>query len=387
MIWMALLGFLPLAVWLFLLLGRDGFWRLDERDSKDLPPQPARWPSVVAVVPARNEADVIQRSLGSLLAQDYTGDFRVLLVDDQSEDGTGEIARTLARDRLTILNGVPRPPGWTGKLWAMKQGADQAGLLEKQSGADFLWFTDADIAHAPDTLSSLVARAEWDGRVLVSLMVRLSCKTPAEHFLIPAFVFFFDMLYPFAAVNDPGRTTAAAAGGCMLARTTALKAAGGIDAIRHNIIDDCALGRALKAQGPIWLGLTDRSVSLRPYDHLGDIRKMVARSAYAQLGYSPLQLAGTVLGLGVVYIAPVMVTLFADSYAQLAGALTWVIMALMFQPILRFYRQPFWWGLLLPLIGAFYAAFTLDSAIQHWLGRGGMWKGRAQAAAGPRVTP
>ena len=387
MIWMALLGFLPLAVWLFLLLGRDGFWRLDERDSKYLPPQPARWPSVVAVVPARNEADVIQRSLGSLLAQDYTGDFRVLLVDDQSEDGTGEIARALARDKLTILNGVPRPPGWTGKLWAMKQGADQAGLLEKQSGADFLWFTEADIAHAPDTLSSLVARAEWDGRVLVSLMARLSCKTPAEHFLIPAFVFFFDMLYPFAAVNDPGRTTAAAAGGCMLARTTALKAAGGIDAIRHNIIDDCALGRAMKAQGPIWLGLTDRSVSLRPYDHLGDIRKMVARSAYAQLGYSPLQLAGTVLGLGVVYIAPVMVTQFADSYAQLAGALTWVIMALMFQPILRFYRQPFWWGLLLPLIGAFYAAFTLDSAIQHWLGRGGMWKGRAQAAVGPRATP
>ena len=387
MIWMALLGFLPLAVWLFLLLGRDGFWRLDERDSKYLPPQPARWPSVVAVVPARNEADVIQRSLGSLLAQDYTGDFRVLLVDDQSEDGTGEIARALARDKLTILNGVPRPPGWTGKLWAMKQGADQAGLLEKQSGADFLWFTEADIAHAPDTLSSLVARAEWDGRVLVSLMARLSCKTPAEHFLIPAFVFFFDMLYPFAAVNDPGRTTAAAEGGCMLARTTALKAAGGIDAIRHNIIDDCALGRAMKAQGPIWLGLTDRSVSLRPYDHLGDIRKMVARSAYAQLGYSPLQLAGTVLGLGVVYIAPLMVTQFADSYAQLAGALTWVIMALMFQPILRFYRQPFWWGLLLPLIGAFYAAFTLDSAIQHWLGRGGMWKGRAQAAVGPRATP
>ena len=387
MIWMALFGLLPLAIWLFLLLGRDGFWRLDERDSRDVPPLPARWPSVVAIVPARNEADVIQASLSSLLAQDYAGDFRVLLVDDQSEDGTGELARGLARDRLTVLSGVPRPPGWTGKLWAMKQGADQAGLLERQGGADFLWFTDADIAHAPDTLSSLVARAERDGRVLVSLMARLSCKTPAEHFLIPAFVFFFDMLYPFAAVNDPRRTTAAAAGGCMLARATALKAAGGIDAIRNNIIDDCALGRAMKAQGPIWLGLTDRSVSLRPYDHVTDIRKMVARSAYAQLDYSPLQLAGTVLGLGLVYIAPVMATLFADSYAQLAGALAWVIMALMFQPILRFYRQPFWWGPLLPLIGAFYAAFTLDSAIQHWLGRGGMWKGRAQAVVKPGAAP
>ena len=365
-------GFLPLAIWLYLLVGRDGFWRMAERDSLPVEPPP-RWPSVVAVVPARNEADVIQNSIASLLAQDYAGDFRIVLVDDQSEDGTGDLARALNPGRLTVLTGASRPSGWTGKLWAMKQGVEAAGV------ADFIWFTDADIAHAPDNLSRLVARAEEDKRVLVSLMARLSCKTAAEHFLIPAFVFFFDMLYPFGAVNNPMRKLAAAAGGCMLVRRSALDGAGGIEAIRHNIIDDCALARALKAQGSIWLGLTDRAVSLRPYEHLADIRKMVARSAYAQLYYSPLMLAGTLFGLFLVYIAPILAMLFAWYYVQLAGALTWIIMAVMFQPILRFYRLQPWWGFLLPLIGMFYAGFTLDSAIQHWSGRGGMWKGRAQA--------
>jgi hopene-associated glycosyltransferase HpnB len=371
-------GYLPLAIWLYLLLGRGGFWQLRERDSLPVD-RPRRWPSVVAVVPARNEADVIQRSIGSLLAQDYAGDFRVLLVDDQSEDGTGELARDLGSDKLTVLSGAARPAGWTGKLWAMRQGAELAASLFDGKGANFLWFTDADIAHAPDNLSRLVARAEEDNRVLVSLMARLNCKTAAEHFLIPAFVFFFDMLYPFGWVNDPWRKTAAAAGGCMLVRRSALEGAGGLDAIRHNIIDDCALARALKSQGSIWLGLTDRAVSLRPYPHLTDIRQMVSRSAYAQLDYSPLLLAGTLLGLFLVYIAPVMVLLFAWYYVQLAGALAWLIMAVMFQPILRFYRRPLWWGFLLPLIGVFYTAFTLDSALQHWSGRGGMWKGRAQA--------
>jgi hopene-associated glycosyltransferase HpnB len=372
-----LFGFLPLAIWLYLLLGRDGFWQMRERDNLEVA-MPLHWPSVVAVVPARNEADVIQQSVGSLLAQDYPGDFRVVLVDDQSDDGTGDLARALSSPRLTVLTGALRPAGWTGKLWAMKQGVEQADFIFEE-GADFIWFTDADIAHAPDNLSRLVARAEEDGKVLVSLMARLSCRTAAEHFLIPAFVFFFDMLFPFGAVNDKGRKIAAAAGGCMLARRTALAAAGGIDAIRHNIIDDCALARALKAQGPIWLGLTDRAVSLRPYEHLGDIRKMVSRSAYAQLDYSPLLLAGTLLGLFIVYIAPVMAALFGWGISQMAGWAAWFIMALMFQPILRFYRLSPFWGVALPLIGAFYAAFTFDSAIQHWSGRGGMWKGRAQA--------
>ena len=369
-----LFGFLPLVIWLYLLLARRGFWLLRERDTLAVA-EPAHWPSVVAVVPARNEADVIQRSVASLLAQDYPGDFRVILVDDQSEDGTGDLARALNDDRLTVLKGQSRPPGWTGKLWAMNQGAGFA----QAGAAEFLWFTDADIAHASDTLRSLVARAELDGRVLVSLMARLSCRTTAEHFLIPAFVFFFDMLFPFGAVNDPNSKLAAAAGGCMLARRNALGAAGGLVAIRDNIIDDCALARLMKRQGPIWLGLTERAVSLRPYEHLSDIRKMVSRSAYAQLGYSPLMLLLTLAGLFVVYIAPVLGALFALYFVQLAAYLAWAIMAVMFQPILRFYRLSPLWGIALPLIGTFYAAFTLDSAIQHWSGKGGMWKGRAQA--------
>jgi hopene-associated glycosyltransferase HpnB len=370
-----LFGFLPLAIWLYLLLFHNGFWLLRERDTTPVT-EPQAWPSVVAVVPARDEADVIGHSIGSLIAQDYPGEFRIVLVDDQSGDGTGAMARALNSERLTVLTGAARPSGWTGKLWAMKQGSDFAAAFKPE----FLWFTDADIAHTPDNLRNLVARA--DGKVLVSLMVRLSCKSAAEHFLIPAFVFFFDMLFPFGAVNNPHNTVAAAAGGCMLARRSALEKAGGIEAIRHNIIDDCALGRAMKRQGPIWLGLTDRAVSLRPYPHIADIRHMVTRSAYAQLGYSPLVLAATLLGLALVYLAPVMTALFAWGPSQLAGWLAWIIMALMYQPMLRFYRLSPLWGLALPLIGIFYAAFTVQSAIQHWSGRGGMWKGRAQADAG-----
>ena len=372
-----LFGFVPLLVWLYLFLLHRGFWLLRERDTQPVA-EPAAWPSVVAVVPARNEADVIEQSIASLVAQDYPGSFHIVLVDDLSDDGTADLARGLASSRLTVLSGSARPPGWTGKLWAMKQGSDHAATF----APEFLWFTDADIAHSPDILRQLVARAEDGGKVLVSLMARLHCRSTAEHFLIPAFVFFFDMLFPFGAVNDPRSKVAAAAGGCMLARRTALEKAGGIAAIRHNIIDDCALGRAMKAQGPVWLGLTDRAVSLRTYPHISDIRHMVTRTAYAQLGYSPLVLAGTLLGLAMVYLAPVMTALFAWGVSQLAGYVTWFVMALMYQPILRFYRVGFWWGILLPLIGVFYAAFTVQSAFQHWAGKGGMWKGRAQAEAG-----
>ena len=374
-----LFGFAPLAIWLYLVLGRNFFWLLRERDDKPAP-IPARWPSIVAVVPARDEADVISRSIGSLLAQDYPGDFHIILVDDLSSDGTGDIARGMAHNHLTVLTGAPRPPGWTGKLWAMQQGIERANAYH---APDYLWFTDADIAHSSDNLRQLAARAGEGDTVLVSLMAKLHSRSSAEHFLIPAFVYFFAMLYPFAAVNNARRRIAAAAGGCMLARRAALEAAGGIAAIRGSIIDDCALARAMKKEGPIWLGLTNRATSLRPYEHIGDIRHMVSRSAYAQLGYSPLLLVGTLLALALVFFAAPAAALFGWGISQGAAWGAWLLMAISFQPMLRFYRLSPLWGLALPIIAGFYAAFTLESAIQHGRGRGGMWKGRAQAGGAP----
>lgn len=371
---MIALFFFPLAIWAFLLLGRSMFWLTRDRDDRNEPVEPKTWPSVAAIVPARDEADVIAHSIGSLLGQDYPGSFHVVLVDDQSTDDTSAMAHGLPlQDRLTVLGGSPRPPGWTGKLWAVRQGIAQAGA------PDYLWLTDADIAHTPDNLRKLVARAESGKLVLVSLMAKLHCKTFAEKLMIPAFVFFFDMLFPFALVNRPKNTTAAAAGGCMLVKREALERAGNIDAIKQEIIDDCALGRAMKKQGPIWLGLTDRAASIRPYVGLGEIRRMIVRSAYAQLDYSPLQLAGTVFGMSLLFIAPPALALAATGLAQIAGALAWAAMAIAFQPMLRFYKLSPLWGVALPVIGILYTAFTFDSAIQFWRGRGGMWKGRAQA--------
>ena len=370
----ALLALIPVAIWLYLLAGRGLFWVMAERDSANEPAEPAAWPSVVAVVPARNEADVIARSIGSLLDQDYPGSFRIVLIDDQSSDGTADAARKLGgAEKLDILTGSARLSGWAGKVWAMKQGTAKAGQ------PDYLWFTDADVEHQPNNLRRLIARAESGKLVLTSLMVKLHCKSWAEAYLIPAFVFFFDMLFPFAWVNNPNNKTAAAAGGCMLVGREALERAGGIDVIRGEIIDDCALGRALKAQGPIWLGLTERASSIRPYNGMAEIRSMVARSAYAQLGYSPLALLGTFVGMVAVYGAAPFFAIFARDSAQASGILAWAAMTLSFQPILKFYRVSPLWGLVLPLIGFVYALFTLDSAIQHWRGRGGMWKGRAQA--------
>jgi len=378
-----ILGALPLAIWLHMVFGRGMFWRARERDDRDEPAAPARWPSVTAVVPARDEADVIVRSIGGLLAQDYPGSFRVILVDDQSADGTAEAAREAARalgaeDRLTVMGGQPLPAGWTGKLWAVSQGVERASA----DAPDYLLLTDADIGHAPDNLRHLAARAEAGGYGLVSLMAKLSCANAAERFLIPAFVYFFQMLYPFAAVNRATSKVAAAAGGCMLARREALAAAGGIAAIRHEIIDDCALGRRMKAQGPIWLGLTERAVSLRPYDSVAEIGRMVSRSAYAQLGYSPIVLAGVVVGMVLTYIAPPAAAIFGTGWLRAMGVGAWALMAISFLPMARFYRVSPLWGLALPAIGGAYTGFTVQSAIQVWRGRGGMWKGRAQAQAG-----
>ena len=384
----AALAAISLSVWLYLLLLRGGYWRAAERDMRFAPddlPAPATWPRIVAVVPARNEADVIAKSIGSLLAQNYAGDFSVLLVDDQSNDGTGDIAmneavKLDAEDRLTILRGTEPPSGWTGKLNAMATGVR---MVEAKGAPDYILFTDADIAFRDSkALERLVRGAEAKGTGLTSLMVKLRCDSFFEKMLIPAFVYFFQKLYPFSWVNDPGSKTAAAAGGCMLVRHDALVKAGGVAAIRDALIDDCAMGGLLKQQGPVFLGLTEAVESIRPYDGIGEIRRMVSRSAYAQLDYSPLKLAGSVLGLFVTYLAPPYLAIAVEGWPGFAGALAWAIMALSFQPIVRLYRRSAMWGVALPVIAAFYTTFTVDSAVQHWLGRGGAWKGRYQAAAG-----
>jgi hopene-associated glycosyltransferase HpnB len=369
-----------LVIWLYLLVGRGGFWL--GRELNDGVSGRGPWPAVIAVIAARDEAECVGETITSLLRQDYPGRFSVILVDDQSRDGTAQVARDAAArigatDRLTVLSGRGLPSGWTGKLWAQSQGVEATEALAHPP--DYLLFTDADIVYAPDELSRLAARAQASGTVLTSLMAKLRCQSFAERVFIPAFIFFFQMLYPFAWANDPRRATAAAAGGCMLVRRETLRAAGGMASIRNALIDDCTLAKRLKAHGPIWIGLTEGVRSIRGYPAVEDIRRMVARTAYAQLRYSPLVLAGTVLGLAVTYLAPVLLTLFAPAPARILGIAAWLLMALALQPILRFYRVSPLWGLALPAIAAAYMAFTLDSAYQHARGRGGMWKGRAQA--------
>ncbi len=371
---MPFLGAGALFVWLHLLVLRGMFWLARERDSGELPAL-ADWPRVVAIVPARDEIGTVRRCLESLLGQDYRGDFHVILVDDQSADGTGAAARTLRDGRLTVLQGLERPAGWTGKLWALHQGIAEAVLWEP----DYYWLTDADIVHEPDVLSRLVARAKTAQLDMVSLMVQLHCASPAEKALVPAFVFFFQMLFPFAWVNDPSRATAAAAGGCSLIRSEALSHIGGIASVRGEIIDDCAFARRLKAHGPIWLGLTQRSVSLRQYVRLGEFGRVIARSAYAQLKFSPMILLATLLGMTIAFVGPPLAAILGAGSGRLAGALAWLFMALAFQPVLRRYRRSALWGIALPAIGAVYGAFTVQSAIEYWRGRGGLWKGRFQA--------
>jgi hopene-associated glycosyltransferase HpnB len=374
---------IALMVWLYLLLGRGAFWRCSERD--DLAPAKLSiWPRVAAVVPARNEADCIGDSIGSLLRQDYAGRWAVVLVDDDSADGTPEIARKAANDdkRLRVVRSSSLPARWTGKLWALKQGIDAA--MTVQEPPDYLLLTDADIVHAPESVSRLVAHAESRRLVLTSLMVKLRCESFAEHANIPAFIFFFQMLYPFPWVNRPQSAVAAAAGGCMLVRADVLRKAGGIEIIRGALIDDCALAKALKVHGPIWLGLTERVRSIRPYPAFVDIRRMVVRLAYAQLHYSPLLLLGTAAGMVLTYLVPPFMAIFGSGGARIIGLGTWVLMAVAFQPTLRLYRLSPLWGAALPAIACQYLLFTLDSAYQYVRGRGGAWKGRVQANVSER---
>ncbi|HYZ17096.1 MAG TPA: glycosyltransferase [Candidatus Acidoferrum sp.] len=371
------------AAWIGLLVFRGRFW--DARADRLRPPLgEGEGPAVQAVVPARNEADVVERTLSSLLAQRYPGRFEIVLVDDRSEDGTGTIAReTIARlgggERARVVEGEPRPPGWTGKVWALARGV--AAARAAGSRPAYWWFSDADVEHDPQTLSSLVATALEERRALVSQMVELSCASGWERLLIPAFVFFFRMLYPFAWVNDPGRKTAGAAGGCVLLSDDALVRIGGVERIAGELIDDCSLAAAVKeAGGALWLGLSTRSRSVRPYQGLATIWSMVARTAYTQLGYSPPLLAGTVAGMFLLYIVPpaaaVGGVLARRRDLALPGTIAWIAMGLAYAPTLKLYRVPRLQAFALPLAAALYTAMTVDSARRHALGRGGTWKGR-----------
>jgi hopene-associated glycosyltransferase HpnB len=373
---------LPLAIWIYLLLARGGFWRV----SRALPASPARTAAVgagrrvTAVVPARNEAQSIGRAVSSLLAQTLTPPLRVIVVDDGSTDGTAERAREAAEaagagERLTVARGAPLAPGWTGKLWAMSQGVAASAA----HSPDFLLLTDADIEYVPGEIAALADRAEAESLDLASLMVRLATVSFAERCLIPAFVFFFLKLYPPAWIASPRSAVAGAAGGCMLIRPAALVRAGGLAAIRGCIIDDCALARAVKSSGGrIRLDLARQTRSLRVYGSFAEIGAMISRTAFNQLRHSYPILIATLFGLIVTYLAPPLLLLTRDRLTMSLGAAAWLLMTVCYLPMVRFYRVSVSYALALPAVALFYAAATVHSAVQYAAGRGGKWKGRAQ---------
>ncbi|MEH2459620.1 glycosyltransferase [Nostoc sp.] len=395
---------LSLTIWLGLLCFWGQFWRTDQQlEVTEI--QLQSLPVVCAVVPARNEAQLLPTSLRSLLLQDYPGSFNVFLVDDRSTDRTANFAEGVAHavgkpQQLHIISGVSLPPGWSGKLWAVEQGINSASLF----APDYFLLTDADIEHDPGNLRRLVAKAVQEDLDLVSVMVRLRCESFWEKLLIPAFVFFFQKLYPFHWVNNPNNPTAAAAGGSILIAREALERIGGIQVIRQALIDDCALAQAIKrsggvgsgewgvgeqgrnnqcpirSQGRIWLGLSTLTCSLRPYDSLATIWDMVARTAYTQLNYSPLLLLGTLVGMPLIYLAPPVCVILGAVWSNWAiaftGLLGWLLMSLAYYPTIRFYKCSPWLAFSLPAIAFLYTLMTLDSALRHWQGRGGAWKGR-----------
>ena len=405
---------ISLAIWLYLALARGTFWRLREFDD-DLAKRepPSAWPNVTAIVPARNEAATIRQAVTSLLQQNYAGEFSIVLLDDHSEDATAQIARQAARDlnaepRIEIHPAAPLPPGWTGKLWALNQGIIQPLSGTAKNGCaptisisprpdivspttqkdatpisppTYYWFTDADIIHAPEILQRLVARAERDRLDLTSLMVLLQQKTLPERALIPAFLFFFLKLYPPRWIADPRKRTAGAAGGCILLRSEALQQIGGLAAIRSEVIDDCALARAVKQKGGrLWMGLTRASISLRAYTTFAEIRDMIARTAFTQLRYNPLLLLSTLLGMFLTYLAPIALLFAPKPAPRILGVSTWLLMSLLYLPTIRFYRLSPAWALSLPFVALFYSYATLLSAARYYLGRGAQWKGRSQVS-------
>lgn len=368
----ALCGVLSLATWLYLLAGRGFFWRIRETPVPRLKSEAKR---VAVIVPARDEAPVIGRAVSSLLAQDYRGTAHLFVVDDHSSDDTAAIVRRVAEtceasERITVVSARDLPPGWTGKLWAISEGLQSAATFH----ADFYLLTDADIVHAPDNLAGLVARAEASGFDVVSYMVKLRCRTFAERALIPAFVFFFFMLYPPAWIARRDRKTAGAAGGCILIRSSALERIDGVRSIRGELIDDCALAREVKRTGGgVWLGVTSGTCSIRDYETFGEAGHMIARTAFTQLRYSTLLLAGTVIGLAITYLAPPALLM---THSAALGLAAWLLMSIAFLPTIRFYGLNPLWALGLPAIAAFYLGATVYSAIQHWRGERVSWKGR-----------
>ena len=422
------IGALSCLIWVVMIAAWGRFWRVTTLpECREVQADSA--PRVAAVVPARNEADVIGPVVRSLLEQDYQGPLRIFVVDDDSNDDTAgmvakEIAQKLRRNasgaeaavettasiaalealrhsapahqpssleppesslssnlaaanqnghRVTVIPSAPLPAGWTGKMWALAQGVERAA----EFSPEYFLFTDADIVHAPDSVASLVAMAEASSLDMISMMVKLRCDSLAERALIPAFVYFFFMLYPPEWVNDRRKKTAAAAGGDILVRADALAKAGGIAAIRGELIDDCALAREIKRNGGIWLGLTNDARSVRSYQGFGGVGRMISRNAFYQLKHSVWLLIGTLLGLGITFLAP-PVLVFFGGWAALLGGLAWLLMTLSFWPMVRFYGLSPLWAASLPLVALFYAGATVHSAVQYWMGRGGQWKGRAQ---------
>lgn len=373
------LALLALAIWSYLTFLRGNFWRLEEDSIKPKPLE--NWPRVIAIVPARNEAETIARAIASLLSQDYPGEFSIIVVDDQSGDGTAKLARQVveefgAAQRVTVHSVAALPPGWTGKLWALHEGISAAA--EKVPA--FYWFTDADVVHAPDTLRRLVFRAQTKSLDLASLMVLLQAKTFPEKLLIPPFLYFFLMLYPPRWIADPQKRTAGAAGGCILLRHTALERIGGLAAIRNEVIDDCALARAVKKNGgKIWMGVTRASVSLREYKTFAEIRDLIARTAFTQLRYSTVLLAATLVSLFVAYWLPWILFFAGEEPAWLLASTAASLMTVTFLFTVKFYNRSAIWALTLPFAAAFYGYATFLSAVRHRLGRGAQWKGRSQA--------
>ncbi len=370
---------IPLAIWFYLFFARGNFWQL--REDKIEPKPLDRWPRVLGIVPARNEAETIARSITSLAKQDYPGEFSVIVVDDHSSDGTANLARKAAEEggataRIAIHSAADLPLGWTGKVWAINEGIRAVA----ERAPEFFWFTDADIVHAPDTLRRLVFRADSNSLDLASLMVLLQAKTFPERLLIPPFLYFFLMLYPPSWIADPKARTGGAAGGCILLRCAALERIGGMQAIRNEVIDDCALARAVKKSGgKIWMGLTRASVSLRGYGTFAEIRDLIARTAFTQLRYSFLLLLVTLTGLCATYLLPWVLFFAYPGEAWWFVDTTIALMAASFAVTVRFYGLSWPWALTLPVAAMFYGYATCVSAVRHWLGRGAQWKGRSQA--------